>query len=454
MAGFPKIPGCKVLSELGEGGMATVYLGIQENLNRKVAIKVLDPKLLKNEITAKRFKMEAEAAAKLSHSNIVQIIDVGKFRNHYYIIMEYLVDSLKDRMKTSPGGKMEPQTALEIVQAIMAALEFAHSRNISHRDIKPDNIMFREDNTPVLVDFGVARILDASETGGLTKSGQSMGTVYYMSPEQCSAQKDVDGRSDIYSLGAVLYEMLTGKRPYEADNMVSVALKHVQEKVPKLPKDLKSYQPLIDKMMAKNREKRISSEAQFRKILDKIITAAVNPTHQPKYLKSAPTSKIPKNLILKKSGGALKQYMEKVLNFIKNLKKKPEPFIKGKLIPFVREKSKKTFSFIKEKLIPFMKKVGKKPFSMINKHLGPFIKEKLKSFKKYPVKKKMVWGILPVVLVALVVVIFIIIFSPGSKSIKNKEVSVSFTSIYITSIYKLFAEDLPYHMGLNIVREN
>lgn len=358
MAGFPNIPGCKILSELGEGGMATVYLGIQENLNRKVAIKVLDPKLLKNEITAKRFKKEAEAAAKLSHSNIIQIIDVGKYRKHYYIIMEYLVESVKDRMKDSPGGKIEPQTALEIVQAIMGALEFAHSRKISHRDIKPDNIMFREDNTPVLVDFGVARIFDGNEAGGLTKSGQSMGTVYYMSPEQCSAQKDVDGRSDIYSLGAVLYEMLTGKRPYEGDTMVSVALKHIQEKVPKLSQDLRGYQPLIDKMMAKNRKKRISSEAQFQEILDKIITVTVNHTHQPKDLKSAPTSKTPKMLT--------------------------------------------------------------------------------------PNKKKLILVISSVVLVVL---IFVIIFSTGSK-ITKQEVSVSYTSIY-----KLFVEDLPYHMGLNIAGE-
>lgn len=357
MAGFPNIPGCKILSELGEGGMATVYLGIQENLNRKVAVKVLDPKLLKNEITAKRFKKEAESAAKLSHSNIVQIIDVGKYRNHYYIIMEYLVESVKDRMKDSPGGKIEPQTALHIVQAIMGALEFAHSRKISHRDIKPDNIMFREDNTPVLVDFGVARIFDASDAGGLTKSGQSMGTVYYMSPEQCSAQKDVDGRSDIYSLGAVLYEMLTGKRPYEGDTMVTVALKHIKEKIPQLPKELWEYQPLIMKMMAKNRKKRISNEAQFQEILDKIMTSTANYTRQ--FRKSLST----------------------------------------------------TIS---------------------------------KALRLSPTKKKLILGVFSVVLVVL---IFIITFSLGTKTPKQ-EVSFSYTSIY-----KLFVEDFPYHVGLNIVRE-
>ena len=355
MAGFPKIPGCKILSELGEGGMAIVYLGIQENLNRRVAIKVPDPKLLKNEITAKRFKKEAEAAAKLSHSNIIQIIDVGKFRNHYYIIMEYLVESVKDRMKDSPGGKIDPQTALEIVQAIIGALEFAHSRKIYHRDIKPDNIMFREDNTPVLVDFGVARIFDATDAGGLTKSGQSMGTVSYMRPKQCAAQKDVDVRGDIYSLGAVLYEMLTGKRPYEGDTMVSVALKHINEKIPTLPKELREYQPLIKKMMAKNRKKRISSEAQFQKILDKIMASTANYTRQSRESLSPTISKTPR------------------LN---------------------------------------------------------------------PTKKKLIWGVFSVVLVVL---IFVIIFSPGPK-IKKQEVSYN-------SIYTLFVEDLPYYMGLNIVRE-
>jgi serine/threonine protein kinase len=367
MAGFPKIPGCKILKELGEGGMSVVYLGIQESLNREVAIKILDPKLLKNGVFAKRFRREAKAAAHLSHSNIIQIIDVGKSHTHHYIIMEYLEESLKDRMKANPGGKIGPQTALEVVQAIMGALEFAHARNIFHRDIKPDNILFRADNTPVLTDFGVARVFGLTDVGELTKSGQSMGTVYYMSPEQCQAREDVDGRSDIYSLGAVLFEMLSGKRPYEGDNMVSVALKHVQEKIPKLPKDLRGYQPLINKMMAKDRRKRISNEAQFQQILDKITTGTVKHTRQTKEFKAIPTGKTPIILILKKIGGA---------------------------------------------------------------------------FKKYPVKKKLALGILPV---ALLVVIFINIFSPGPGSIKNQEVSVTYTTIY-----RLFREDMPYHIGLSI----
>lgn len=393
-----------------------VYLGIQESLNREVAIKILEPKLLKNDVIAKRFRREAKAAAHLSHSNIIQIIDVGKFHNHHYIIMEYLEESLKDRMKANPGGKIEPQIAVEIVQAILGALEFAHSRKIYHRDIKPDNIMFRADNTPVLVDFGVARILGFTDVGELTKSGQSMGTVYYMSPEQCQAQIDVDGRSDIYSLGAVLFEMLTGEKPYEGDSMVSVAVKHVQEPVPKLPRELRRYQPLIDKMMAKDRKKRLSREKQFQQLLDKIMTVTVKHTRQPKEFKSTTNGKTPTILILKKIGGSLKQILGKGLNSMNNLK--------GKLS-----------SFKKKKLLPFIKKVVKLLFSSVNKQLS--------SFMKYPIKKKLVFGVLPVVLVVL---IFIVILSRGPVSIKNQDFSY-------TSIYKLFKEDLPYHLGLNIVHE-
>lgn len=346
-----------------------VYLGIQESLNREVAIKILEPKLLKNDVIAKRFRREAKAAAHLSHSNIIQIIDVGKFNNHHYIIMEYLRESLKDRMKANPGGNIEPQIALKIVQAIMGALKFAHSRKIYHRDIKPDNIMFRADNTPVLVDFGVARILGFTDVGELTKSGQSMGTVYYMSPEQCQAQVDVDGRSDIYSLGAVLFEMLTGEKPYEGDSMVSVAVKHVQEPVPKLPQELRCYQPLIDKMMAKNRRKRLSSEKQLQQMLDKIMTGIAKHTRQPKGLNSAPGSKKSAILSPKKPGGAL---------------------------------------------------------------------------KKSPIKKKLVFWILPVVVV-LVVSLFLILFRPGSKITKQ--------DISYTDIHKLFVQDIPYHIGLSIVHE-
>jgi len=278
MARFPEIPGHKIVSELGEGGMATVYLGIQEKLDREVAIKILKPFLLKDTVTAARFEREAQTAASLSHSNIIQIFDTGKYGNYHYIIMEYLQESLKDHMKRTQQGKMHPQIALDIVEAIMKALDYAHFRGVYHRDIKPDNIMFRQDSTPVLVDFGIARVFESLEE--LTQIGIFMGTPNYMSPEQCNSQP-VDGRSDIYSLGVVFFEMLTGKRPYEGTGMMQVAFKHVNEPVPTLPQALSSYQPLIEKMMAIERQKRLSSGAQFVQLLDRIMMGSITPQRQP-----------------------------------------------------------------------------------------------------------------------------------------------------------------------------
>jgi len=159
MSEYPIISGFWIEKKLGEGGMASVYLGVQENLKRKVAIKVLEPLLLKDKNFAKRFIKEAETAANLSHPNIITIFDIGKSENSYYISMEYLETSLKDKIKSGPIPSHE---ALDIVAKIASALDYAHKKGFIHRDIKPDNIMFREDGTPVLVDFGIARALGST----------------------------------------------------------------------------------------------------------------------------------------------------------------------------------------------------------------------------------------------------------------------------------------------------
>lgn len=279
MANFPDIPGYKIISKLGEGGTASVYLGIQEKLERKVAIKILEPSLLKDKVTSTRFQREAKTAAGLSHSNIIQIFDTGHAGDYYYIVMEYLAESLKERMKLSSGGKIHPEIALDIVETLMGALDYAHFRGVYHRDIKPDNIMFRQDNTPVLVDFGIAQLFDSPDQ--LTRDGEFMGTAYYMSPEQCKGQRDVDSRSDIYSLGAVLFEMLNGNKPYESQLWASMALMHIQGPVPRLQKELSCYQPLIDKMMAKHRGERLRSGTEFKQFIDKIMINSRDYTPQP-----------------------------------------------------------------------------------------------------------------------------------------------------------------------------
>lgn len=274
---FPGIPGYKIMGELGKGGMARVFLGIQEKLNRQVAIKVLEPSLFQKESTIVRFENEARTAAGLNHSNIITILDTGKIGEYYYIVMEYLEESLRERMGYCPGCKIPPEAALAIIKNIMTALDYAHIKGIYHRDIKPENIMFRQDNTPVLVDFGIARVLHSTDE--LTRSREILGSIHYVSPEQCRGDKYIDGRSDIYSLGVVLYEMLTGENPYDDGSPpMSLILKHTQDPVPQLPRKLSQYQPLIDNMMAKNKEKRISNSRQFDTLLEGILADMANRT--------------------------------------------------------------------------------------------------------------------------------------------------------------------------------
>jgi serine/threonine protein kinase len=268
MSAFPYIPDYIIESVLGEGGMATVYLGIQQKLNRRVAIKILDPSLLKHEYAAERFIIEAETAAKLSHSNIISIYDVGKVGKMHYMVMEYLDGSLKDLINSSPSRRIEPVEILNLLKKLGPALDYAHGEGIIHRDIKPDNIMFRRDGTPVLVDFGIARAVDSAH--GMTKTGMSVGTPHYMSPEQCRAEP-LDGRSDFYSLGVLLYETLIGSKPFDADTSMAVALKQLQDPVPELPENLTRYQPLLDKMLAKDKEVRIPNGFALVQLIDHIL---------------------------------------------------------------------------------------------------------------------------------------------------------------------------------------
>ncbi|MGD2092141.1 MAG: protein kinase [Candidatus Aminicenantes bacterium] len=279
MTKLPQIPGYQVIEKLGQGGMADVYLGIQEKLQRQVAIKVMIPLLFRDEQFSKRFIKEAQTAAQLNHPNIITIHDVGETGDSYYIVMEYLEESLSQRLKQR--GFLPPLEALDVVKMIASALDYAHKKGFIHRDIKPDNIMFRADGTVVLVDFGIARAMDS--TTHLTRTGMSIGTPHYMSPEQCKGEK-IDGRSDIYSLGVQFYEIVMGKVPYNAENTAGIIIKHIQEPVPHLPDRLSRYQPLIDKMMAKDRDKRFQSGGKVIKFIDGLLTTrelAPPPTTRP-----------------------------------------------------------------------------------------------------------------------------------------------------------------------------
>jgi serine/threonine-protein kinase PpkA len=255
MDSLPKIPGYTLDKKIGEGGIANVYSAVQENAGLKVAVKLLDPALQKEDRnTTKRFLREIKTITQLQHPNIVTIHAGGKAGQYYYLAMEYLAESLRDRMKAAAGSSFDV-AHLVTIKKIAGALHYAHARGIIHRDIKPTNIMFRTNGDPVLVDFGLAK-LNYPAAERLTQTGITVGTPDYMSPEQIEGL-ELDGRSDFYSLGVIFYELLVGEAPYKAHNYVALAIKHLKKKVPRLPRKLKLYQPLLDKMMAKDREERV-----------------------------------------------------------------------------------------------------------------------------------------------------------------------------------------------------
>jgi serine/threonine-protein kinase PpkA len=232
--------------------MASVYLAIQESFDREVALKVMSPFLNSDPAFATRFARESRIVAQIHHSSIVPVIDVGQYQGHHYLCMEFLPGGdLKQRIV---AGRHGTHLALNVCVAISSALDLAHRKGFVHRDIKPENILFREDGTPVLTDFGIAR---AIETGTqLTMAGTMVGTPSYMSPEQVKGG-ELDGRSDLYSLGVVFYEMLVGMVPFRADSTMSLAIKHLSEPLPILPPQFAMYQPFLDRLMAKEREDRL-----------------------------------------------------------------------------------------------------------------------------------------------------------------------------------------------------
>ena len=242
------IPGYRIIREIGHGGMATVYLAVQESLGRQVALKVMAPALAADRNFGERFLREGRTVAQLSHANILAVIDIGAVGHSYYLAMEYV--SGGDLKQRTSQGAVPPGEALVILRQVAAALGYAHSHGFVHRDVKPDNILFRDNGSVVLSDFGIAKAIGSGTQ--MTGTGMTIGTAHYMSPEQAQGRSELDGRSDLYSLGIVFYEMLVGRVPYEADNTVGIAMQHVQGVLPELPKYLSTYQPVLDRLLAKN----------------------------------------------------------------------------------------------------------------------------------------------------------------------------------------------------------
>ncbi len=254
-----QIPGFKIERLIAEGGMSSVYLAMQESLGRRVALKLL--KRFDSPQHAGRFLHEARVIAALQHRNIITIHDVGTLGDRHYIAMEYLEGgSLADRIERG----MRPAEALRLLYRIARCLEFVHRRDIVHRDIKPGNILFHSDGTPKLSDFGIAKQIDADQE--LTMDGSAFGSPYYISPEQAEC-RPLDGRSDIYSLGIVFYQMLTGRRPYAEKSHIETIVAHLSQPVPLLPEGLSRYQVLLERMIAKRPEDRVGSA---RDLLDLI----------------------------------------------------------------------------------------------------------------------------------------------------------------------------------------
>ncbi|HVO53724.1 MAG TPA: protein kinase [Solirubrobacterales bacterium] len=214
-------------AKLGSGGMSTVYLARDQTLDRDVAIKVMHREMSEQADQIERFRQEARAVAKLSHPNVVAVIDAGEDGGHPYIVFEYVQgETLKQRI--ARVGALDPQEALAYAIEIARGLTVAHARNIVHRDIKPQNVLIDPEGRAKLTDFGISRQL---EQDGMTATGRVLGTTDYVAPEQAMGQ-GVDIRSDVYSLGVVLYEMLIGQVPFHADSQVGVAMKHVNEELP------------------------------------------------------------------------------------------------------------------------------------------------------------------------------------------------------------------------------
>ena len=259
-----QIPGYKILRELGHGGMAHVYLSIQESFGREVALKILSPHLADDDQFSKRFLREARIVSQLNHQNIVTVYDAGKQGKYHYMSMEYIPGKDLKQLKDS----ISREEAIRIVKDVAAALDFAGRKGIVHRDVKPENIMIHQsDNRVILMDFGIAHGDDATQ--GMTQTGKAIGTPHFMSPEQTKGLK-VDHRSDIYSLGVVLFQLLAGYLPFDADSAVAVGIKHLTAPIPLLPGGLEIFQPIINHCLSKQPQHRYQKAAEIITALNKI----------------------------------------------------------------------------------------------------------------------------------------------------------------------------------------
>lgn len=259
-----EIPGYRFVRNIGRGGMASVYLAMQDSLKRPVAIKILSSEQIPGEKMSARFEQEARTIARLDHPHIVNIYDVGRDNvGQLFYTMPYL-----------PNGDLRGQgigpdenRIIDVMRALASALGYAHTQGIVHRDVKPENVLFDALKRPLLADFGIA--FSTSSPDRLTREGATLGSSGYMSPEQAMGRQ-LDGRSDLYSLGVLCYEMLTGDKPFHRPDSLSMALAHLNEPVRRLPPERRHWQTVIDKTLAKNPDTRYQNAEQLLAALDEL----------------------------------------------------------------------------------------------------------------------------------------------------------------------------------------
>ncbi|NRB37388.1 MAG: serine/threonine protein kinase [Pseudomonadales bacterium] len=258
------IPGYKILHRLGQGGMATVYLAEELKLKRKVALKILNTEQQSDDCYLRRFMAEARIIASLSQPNIINVYAIGQHENLNYIAMQYLPGgNLKDKL--SQGISLND--ALDYIREVATGLHYAGEHHYIHRDIKPDNILFDENGCAVISDFGIARSIQSQTR--MTINGAVIGTPSYMSPEQVEGH-ELDHRSDLYSLGILIYEMLTGTLPFKGTSMISIGVKHVIETPPLLPVQYRAFQAFMNKALAKKACHRFQNGAEMINALNRI----------------------------------------------------------------------------------------------------------------------------------------------------------------------------------------
>ncbi len=290
----------EVLDELGRGGMAIVFKAKETELDREVAIKVLPFSLAFDKEFVERFQREARTSAKLEHPNIIPIYRVGKSGRVIYFVMKFLRGKPLSSVLAARGAGLPPAEIRRVLADVSRALAYAHKSGIVHRDIKPDNIMFDEHGHAVVTDFGIAK---AASGGKLTGTGMSIGTPHYMSPEQAKAQA-LDGRSDIYSLGVVAYQCLTGAVPFDGEDSFSIGYKHIMEELPTPPLENPEKRQLFEivkKMMAKLPEQRFQNADELIGVLESGRSVSFTtdatmalPAMAGARLSSAPTTPLPR----------------------------------------------------------------------------------------------------------------------------------------------------------------